>query len=148
MTDARFRAADEGSRTFCRDAIERFLDRSWILDRTPLQALHGHRAALNVLDDWLQRNRVVTLTAASSSDVRALLNSRHWDAVSRRCEALLGLITRFYQSLKDCKHRLDDPIEMLIDQELAAQARKRKAARPALRERPGRKYLFTRAPSI
>lgn len=148
MRDAHLRAADEGSRICCRDAIERFLDRSWLLDRTPLQTIHGHRAALGVLDNWLQRHRVVTLTAASPADVRALLNSRHWDAVSRQCEALLGLITRFYQSLKDCKFRPDDPVEMLIDQELAAEISKRKAARPASRAKSARKLLFSRAPSI
>ena len=148
MRYAQLRAADEGSRTFCRDAIERFLDRSWMLDRTPVHALYGHRAALGVLDNWMLRHRVVALTEASSADVRALLNSRDWDVVSRQCEALLGLITRFYQSLKDCKFRPDDPVETLIDQELAAEASKRKAARPSPRAKSGRKLLFSRAPSI
>lgn len=136
------------TRETCRDAIERFLDRSWILDRTTPQALTGHRFALTALDDWMQRHRVVPLTAASPSDLRAMLNSRHWDSVSRRCEALLGLITRFYQSLHVCKFRSDDPIETLIDLELAAAARKRAAARPAPSRKPPRKLLFSRSPVL
>ncbi len=139
---------DEGGRAVCRDAIDRFLDRSWMLDRTPMQAINGHRFALQVLDDWMQRYRVVTLTAASATDIRALLDSRHWDAVSRRCEALLGLVTRFYQSLKDCKFRSDDPVETLIDQELAAAAKKRDAGKPARRGKSSRNLIFRRSPVL
>lgn len=136
------------SDTVSHDAIERFLDRSWILDRTPSLALHSHRSALNLLDNWLLRHRVVTLTAASPADVRALFDSRCWDVVSRRCEALLGLVTRFYQSLLDSKFRPDDPIEMLIDQELATAASKRESPRPAHTAIPERTAIFTRAPVI
>jgi site-specific recombinase XerD len=146
MRYAHLRAADEGSPDGCRDAIERFLDRSWIDEGTPLEALNGHRFALSVLDDWLQRHRVVTLTSASAADVRALLDSKYWDSVSRRCESLLGLITRFYYSLRDCKFRPDDPIETLIDQELAAAAAKRKAVRSARSDKPRHKLHFSGSP--
>lgn len=120
-------------RHLSRDAIERFLDRSWMLEQTPVQAVKGHRFALGVLDDWLHSNRVSTLTTASASDLRALLNSRQWDAVSRRCEALLGLITRFYHSLQETHFRGDDPVATLIDQELELAARKREDKRPPVR---------------
>jgi len=130
----------------CRDAIERFLDRSWTLERTPLPALNSHRVALNALDTWLQRHRVVSLSAASPADIHALLDSRHWDAVSRQIESLLGLITRFYQSLRDCKFRPDDPIETMIDQQLRLAASKRNAARPARNHKQVRKIHFSRSP--
>jgi site-specific recombinase XerD len=118
-------------RAFSRDAIERFLDRGWILDHTPVHALKGHRFALGQLDDWLQKNRVATLTTASTSDLRALLDSAYWDRVSRCCESLLGLVTRFYRSLMEWKFRPDDPVERLIEEELAAAARKRSESRPS-----------------
>ena len=130
----------------CRNAIERFLDRSWLLERTPLPALHGHRVALNALDAWLQRHRVVSLSAASAADIHALLDSRHWDAVSRQIESLLGLITRFYQSLRDCKFRHDDPIETMIDQQLKLAASKRMAARSTRSRKQGRKIHFSGSP--
>lgn len=139
---------DESNREICRDAIERFLDRSCILDRVTLQAMHGNRFALNLLDDWLQRHRVVTLTSAGAKDVRALLNSSHWDTVSRRCESLLGLITRFYQSLRECKFRADDPVETLIDQELLAAASQRNVARLKQRDRASHNMLFSRTPVL
>ena len=145
MRYAHLRAADEGSREGCRDAIERFLDRNWILEGTQLSSLNGQRFALSVLDDWLQRHREVTLTIATAADVRALLNSKYWDSVSRRCESLLGLITRFYCSLRDCKFRPDDPIETLIDQELAAAAAKRKSVR-ATRSHKAEPMHFSRSP--
>src|SRR4051812_32381558 len=96
-------AHDAPRRAISRDAIERFLDRSWLLERTALPTMQGNRLALCRLDDWLQRHRRATLDSASAADVRALFRSSHWDAVSRRCESLLGLTTRFYESLKDCK---------------------------------------------
>jgi len=133
---------------YCRDAIERFLDRSWMIERTPLPSLTSHRVALNALDLWLQRHRVVTLTSASASDIRAMLDSRHWDAVSRQFEALLGLVTRFYRSLQDCKFRLDDPIETLIGQELLLAARKREARRPPQIRKSRRKFHFSHLPVI
>jgi site-specific recombinase XerD len=148
MRYAHLRAADEGSRDGCRDAIERFLDRSWLLEPTTLQALNGHRFALSVLDDWLQRHRVVTLTSATAADVRALLNSKYWDSVSRRCESLLGLITRFYFNLRDSKVRPDDPIETLIDQEIVAAAERRKAVRSARSNRPGRRLHFSTTSAV
>lgn len=147
MRDAHLRFADEGSRNYCRDTIERFLDHSWVIDRTPLQTLHGYRTALGILDDWMQRYRVVTLIAASPSDVRALLKSRRWDVVSGHCESLVGLISRFYQSLKDCKCRPDDPIEALINEKHEAPVRKRKAVRPESRGKSGIQLHFNRAPS-
>ena len=128
-------------RTFSRDAIERFLDRSWMLERVAAPALNGHRSALDLLDDWMLRQRTATLTTASASDVRALLSSSYWDTVSRQCESPLGLLTRFYQSLQDCKVRVDDPVETLIDRELAAAARKRDA-RPDVEKRHNR-VLFS-----
>ena len=133
---------------YCSDAIERFLDRSWMLERTPLPALTSHRVALNALNLWMQRHRVVTLTSASASDIRAMLDSRHWDAVSRQFEALLGLVTRFYRNLLDSKFREDDPIETLIGQELVLAARKREAARPVRVRKLRRKFHFSRMPVI
>jgi site-specific recombinase XerD len=133
---------------YCRDAIDRFLDRSWMLDRTPLPTLTGNRVALHALDTWLQRHRVVTLTDATASDVRALLRSAQWDAISRRFEALLGLVTRFYRSLQDSSFRADDPIETLIDQELAASVSRRKSSRAADSPKPRRKFHFSRSPVI
>ncbi len=133
------------NKEMCRDAIERFLDRSCILDRVTLQAMYGNRYALNMLDDWLQRHRVVSLTQASAHDVRALFRSTHWDAVSRRCESLLGLITRFYASLRECKFRSDDPIQTLIEQELAAAASQRTAARIKQRDRQNQSLVFSRS---
>jgi|SRR5688572_3883780 site-specific recombinase XerD len=112
------------------DAIERFLDRSWMLGRIPAQAVKGHRSTLESLDAWLRTHRVSTLCTASTSDVRALLQSRQWNTVSRGCETLLGLVTRFYHSLRECHFRGDDPVQMLIEQELAAAALRRDAARP------------------
>ena len=131
---------------YCSEAIERFLDRSWMMDHTPLPALTNHRVALNALNLWMQRNRVVTLTSASASDIRAMLDSRHWDAVSRQFEALLGLVTRFYRGLVDCNFRPDDPIETLIGQELVLAARKREAARPPKIRKLRRKFHFSRMP--
>lgn len=113
------------------DAIERFLDRSWMLGRIPGQAVKGHRTTLEVLDHWLRIHRVSTLTTASTADVRALLRSPQWVALARGCETLLGLVTRFYQSLRECQVRGDDPVERLVEQELAAAALKRYAKRPA-----------------
>jgi len=130
----------------CRDAIERFLDRSWLLDRTPAPALTGHRVALNALNIWMQRHREVTLTSASALDIRAMLDSRHWDTVSRQFEALLGLVTRFYRGLLDCKSRPDDPIETLIGLELTAAARKREALRPTPPRKLRRKFHFSGSP--
>jgi site-specific recombinase XerD len=139
------RPPDEGSRANCRDAIERFLERSWLLERLSLQAMNGHRFALTLLDQWLQKHRIVTLSGASVRDVRAMLRSPHWDEMSRRCEALLGVVTRFYQSLRDCKFRCDDPIETLIEQEISAAARSRHASRPRRVER-SRHLVFSRSP--
>lgn len=130
------------NKEMCRDAIERFLDRSCILDRVTLQALYGNRYALTMLDDWLQRHRAKTLPQASANDVRELFRSSYWDAVSRRCESLLGLITCFYASLRDCKFRSDDPIQTLIEQELAAAASQRAAARLRQRDRQKQSLVF------
>jgi site-specific recombinase XerD len=132
---------DDSSRIDCSDAIERYLDRSWMLDRTPLPVVDGHRLALNELDSWLLHRRRVRLTSASASDVRALLNSTHWDALSRRCEALLGLVTRFYRDLQNCKFRPDDPVETLIGQELTAAATSIEAVLPSRGAKPGRKPM-------
>jgi site-specific recombinase XerD len=132
-------------RAFSRDAIERFLDRGWILDRTPAHALNGHRFALGLLDDWLQKNRVATLTTASSADIRALLNSTYWDKVSRCSESLLGLVTRFYRSLLEDKFRTDDPVERLIEEELASAARKRAVTRTSAPRRSRKPMLHARA---
>ena len=90
--------------------------------------------------------RAMTLTHASANDVRELFRSPHWDAVSRRCESLLGLITRFYASLRECKFRADDPIERLIEQELAAAASQRTAARLKQRDRQKQSLVFSRTP--
>lgn len=129
-------------RAFSRDAIERFLDRGWILERIPLHVADGHRSALGRLDDWMLKNRVATLTTASSSDIRALLNSSCWDKVSRGCDSLLGLITRFYHSLQECKFRADDPVETLIDQELAMAAHKSAGARTERIMRRGKRPVL------
>lgn len=136
------------NREMCRDAIDRFLDRSCILDRVTLQAMYGNRYALTMLDDWLQRHRAMTLPQASANDVRELFRSPYWDAVSRRCESLLGLITCFYASLRDCKFRPDDPIQTLIEQELAAAASQRAAARLKRRDRPKHTLLFSRSSAL
>lgn len=133
---------------YCRDAIERFLDRSWVMDCTPMAAVAGHRVALNALNVWMQRHRDTTLTGASALDIRAMLDSRHWDAVSRQFEALLGLVTRFYRGLLDCKSRPDDPIETLIGLELTAAARKREAARASRPRKLRRKFQFSGSPVI
>jgi site-specific recombinase XerD len=135
---------DENSRIDCGEAIERFLDRSWILDRTPLPVLDGHRLALNELDGWLLHRRRVRLTSASASDVRALLNSTHWDALSRRCEALLGLITHFYRDMQHCKFRPDDPVETLIGKKLIAAPTSIEAVRSTSGAKPGRKPIPNR----
>jgi site-specific recombinase XerD len=135
---------DESSRINCSDAIERFLDRSWMVDRTPLPVVDGHRLALNELDGWLLHRRRVRLTSASASDVRALLDSTHWDALSRRFEALLGLVTRFYRDLQECKFRPDDPIEMLVRQELAAAATRIAVVQATKGAKPGRKPIPNR----
>jgi site-specific recombinase XerD len=132
----------------CRDAIERFLDRSWMMDRTPLPAVAGHRVALNALNVWMQRHRETTLTGATALDIRAMLDSRHWDSVSRQFEALLGLVTRFYRGLLDSKSRADDPIETLIGLELTAAARKREAVRLAPSRKPRRKFHFSGSPVV
>ncbi|HEY6125354.1 MAG TPA: hypothetical protein VIV63_11945 [Steroidobacteraceae bacterium] len=128
-------------RSLSRDVIERFLDRSWMLDRTPLPALNGYRFALNLLDDWLTRHRVATLTNASASDVRALLKSKTWDVVSCRCDSLLGLVTRFYQSLQMSSLRDDDPWDTMIVEQIAHAARKR-VVRPKVREKTRRTLLL------
>lgn len=137
---------DAISRANCRDAIERFLDRSWLLERLSLQTTHGHRFALNLLDHWMQQHRAVTLTGATAADLRALFQSPHWDDMSRRCEALLGLITRFYQNLRDSKFRCDDPIETLIEQEISLAASARHGNRkPRMDQR--RPLLFSGSPA-
>jgi site-specific recombinase XerD len=133
---------------YCRDAIERFLDRSWMMDRTPMAAMAGHRVALNALNVWMQRHRETTLTRASAVDIRAMLDSRHWDAVSRQFEASLGLVTRFYRGLLDCKARPDDPIETLIGLELTAAARKREAVRASRPRKLHRKFHCSGSPVI
>jgi site-specific recombinase XerD len=138
------RPPDEGSRATCRDAIERYLDRSWLLDHTPVEVMNGHHFALSLLDKWLQRHRVVTLTTASANDVRAMFRSSPWDDVSRHCEALLGLVTGFYQSLRECKFRPDDPVETLINQELLAAACESRVSRPFRPE--VRAVEFSRSP--
>lgn len=117
-------------REVCRDAIERFLDRSWILERTSVTSLSKNRIVLGKLDFWMQRHREVPLSAATAKDVRALLNSTHWDACSYGCESLLKLVTSFFQSLQETRYRADDPIVTIIDQEMAAAA-KRAFPRPA-----------------
>src|SRR5262245_43620198 len=103
-------ALDTSSREHCRDVIDRFLDRYWLEDRTPIATISRHRFALNNLDSWMQRHRVVTLTFATARDVRALLNSSHWDAVACGCESLLSLVAAFFKNLQDTKFRNDDPI--------------------------------------
>jgi len=118
------------SREDCRDAIERFLDRSWVLERTSVTTLSKHRIALGKLDFWMQRHREVPLAAATAKDMRALLDSSHWDACSYGCESLLKLVTSFFQSLQETRYRADDPIVTIIDQEMAAAA-KRAFSRPA-----------------
>jgi site-specific recombinase XerD len=139
---------DETARDHCRETIERFLDRSWMLDRVALRTLRGNRFALLRLDDWLQRHRVVTLADVTAQDLRALLRSEHWDAVSRRCESLLGLVTRFFQSLRDHQVRPDDPVETLIDQELLAAANQRATARESRRDGNSHRLVFSRTPVL
>jgi site-specific recombinase XerD len=112
---------------YSRDVIERYLDRTWVFGRAPVHALTEYRSALNRLDDWMQHHRVATLATASPTDVRALLDSEDWTSVAHDCEALLGLVAGFYQTLQDGKFRSDDPIETLINQELFAAAIKRDA---------------------
>lgn len=128
----------------CQEAIERFLDRSWVQEPTPVAALSKHRTALNHLDFWMRRHRKASLVAATAKDVRALLNSSHWDAVSIGCESLLKLVASFFQSLQETRFRADDPIVTIIDQEMAAAA-KRAYARPARSEtrRPGLSLHFS-----
>jgi site-specific recombinase XerD len=138
---------DMVNREDCSDTIERFLDRSWMLDGISLAAIGANRLALQRLDAWLQRHRVVALTEASAPDLRALLRSGHWDVVSRRCESLLGLLTRFFQSLHECKVRADDPVETLIDQELLASARPRGDTRVARHGR-GHRWAFSGTPVL
>src|SRR5262245_35350326 len=126
-------ASSNSSRDDSRDAIERFLDRSWLAERTSFAAIESHRIALNNLDFWMQRHRVVPLTAATAKDVRALLDSSHWEAVSYGCESLLSLVASFFQSLQNTRFRSDDPIVTIIDQEMAAAAKR--AARTARPEK-------------
>ena len=118
---------ESSDRLYSRDVIERYLDRAWTLERAPLHVLAVYRSALNRLDDWMQRHRAATLTTASATDVRALLDSAQWNDVAHGCDALLGLVTGFFQTLQDCKFRSDDPVETLVDQELFAAAIKRDA---------------------
>lgn len=116
-------------RHYSRDAIERFLDRSWVYERTPIDLLRDYRIALSQLDGWMQRHRAVTLSTAGASDVRALLDSPCWIESAQRCPTLLGAVTAFYQGLQDCKFRPDDPVETLVDQELFAAVIKHDATR-------------------
>jgi len=139
--------SEPGDREFCRDVIERFLDRSWLNDGTPIGALTKHRIALNNLDAWLRKHRVVALTGASAQDVRALLNSPHWDAVALGCECLVSLVATFFQSLQETRFRSDDPIMTLIDQEMAVAA-KRAFGRPAPRESRRARMGFHLSPAL
>ena len=123
-------ASDSSSREHCGDAIERFLDRSWMAERTPVAALAKQRFALINLDSWMQRRRRIPLATANAKDMRALLDSSHWDAVSYGCESLLSLVAAFFQSLQETRFRSDDPIVTIIDQEISASA-KRAYSRPA-----------------
>ena len=129
---------DEGNRMLCRNEIERFLDRSWYAERISRPALRDHRFALTLLDTWLQKNRRATLISASAMDLRELLNSRQWQAVSLQCEGLLTLVTRLFQDLRNSKCRPDDPMETLVDQELSATVRRKETVRPARAEPLGR----------
>jgi site-specific recombinase XerD len=138
---------DPVNREDCTDTIERFLDRSWMLDGASMAAIKANRLALQRLDGWLQKHRVVALSEANAPDLRALLRSEHWDAVSRRCESLLGLVTRFFQSLRECKLRADDPVETLIDQELLVSASQRSDARVSRRDGPGHRWAFSGTPA-
>jgi hypothetical protein len=80
----------------------------------------------------MQRHPVVPLTAATAKDVRALLDSSHWEAVSYGCDSLLSLVASFFQSLQNTRFRNDDPIVTIIDQEISAAA-KRASRRPEKR---------------
>jgi site-specific recombinase XerD len=117
-----------------RDAIERFLDRNWMMEHTSIPTLSRQRFALVNLDFWMQRRRRVSLTTATARDVRALLDSSHWDAVSLGCESLLSLVTALFQNLQETRFRSDDPIITIIDQEIAAAA-KHASSRPARRQK-------------
>ena len=130
MSEAPESRSDEN----CRDPIERFLDRNWMTEHTSITSLSKHRFALINLDFWMQRRRKVPLAAATAKDVRALLDSDHWDAVSYGCESLLSLVAAFFQSLQETRFRSDDPIVTIIDQEMSAAA-KRAFSRPARTER-------------
>ena len=136
---------DPSSRENCRDAIERFLDRSWLLEKIPAETLSRQRLALNNLDFWLQRHRAISLTFASAKDVRALLNSDYWDAVSYGCESLVSLVASFFKSLQETRFRFDDPIVTLIDQEMAAAA-KHAASRPPRTAKRGPRMEFSLSP--
>jgi len=128
----------------CPDAIERFLDRSWILERTPVANLSRQRIALNNLNFWMQRHRKMSLATATAKDMRLLLDSSQWDAVSSGCESLLQLVASFFQSLQETQFRADDPIVTIIDQEMAAAA-KRAYARPTRSDsrRPRMSFHFS-----
>jgi site-specific recombinase XerD len=134
------------SREECRDAIERFLDRSWVLERTSIAALSRHRVALRNLDSWMQRHCVVSLAAATAKDMRALMNSSRWDAVAQGCECLVSLVASFFRSLQDTRFRSDDPIVTIIDQEMSAAAKR--AVRPERAERRRARMQFRFAPVI
>jgi len=136
---------DPSSRENCRDAIDRFLDRSWLLEKTPVETLSRQRLALNNLDYWLQRHRAISLTFASSKDVRALLNSDYWDAVSYGCDSLVSLLASFFKSLQETRFRFDDPIVTLIDQEMAAAA-KHSPSRPSRAAKRGPRMDYSLSP--
>ena len=138
-------ALDPSSRENCRDAIDRFLDRSWLLEKIPVDTLSRHRLALNNLDFWLQRHRAISLSFASAKDVRELLNSDYWDAVSYGCESLVSLVASFFKSLQETRFRFDDPIVTLIDQEMAAAA-KHSPSRPSRTFRRGTRVDFSLSP--
>lgn len=138
-------ALDPSSRENCRDAIDRFLDRSWLLEKVPVETLSRHRLALNNLDFWLQRHRAISLSLASAKDVRELLNSDYWDAVSYGCESLVSLVASFFKSLQETRFRFDDPIVTLIDQEMAAAA-KHSPSRPSRSPRRGARVDFSMSP--
>lgn len=138
-------APERDSREDCRDAIERFLDRNWMAEHTSITALAKHRFALLNLDFWMLRRRKVALAAASARDVRALLDSSHWDAVSYGSESLLSLVAAFFQSLQETRFRSDDPIVTIIDQEMAAAA-KRSFSRPARSENRHARFDFHLSP--
>ena len=136
---------DPSSRENCRDAIDRFLDRSWLLEKIPVATLSRQRLALNNLDFWLQRHRAISLTFASAKDVRALLNSDYWDAVSYGCDSLVSLLASFFKSLQETRFRFDDPIVTLIDQEMAAAAR-RSSSRPSRTAKRATRIDFSLSP--